>query len=329
MRKGLITSSILHAALLIAGIFSFPSSRQHEDLLKVTDVDVLTGEEFDLLFSAAPSSPKVDVPEPVAPDVTRNMPPQKPVRPTIDSASVDDTPPPEPIKTAVADLVPPVVKKEPDVQPEQEPEAKEETQAPEKLAVPLDKPEQVKPKPEPKKEEPVKPKKSEPKKPAPKVKKEQPKPEPKKEEAKEKEDDFLKKLNTALDKPASSSRSKQSDAPSASTGSRAPVVGPPLTFAEKDGLQFAIKECWSVPTGTVDAEKLVVTVSVMLNKNGTVNGQPALVSPKNTSNPGFKRAFESARRAILRCAPYSMPAEKYGQWQKLEITFNPESMVIR
>ena len=38
-----------------------------------------------------------------------------------------------------------------------------------------------------------------------------------------------------------------------------------------------------------------------------------------------RTAFEKARRAILRCQPYDMPREKYGQWQSLEVVFNPRT----
>lgn len=43
------------------------------------------------------------------------------------------------------------------------------------------------------------------------------------------------------------------------------------------------------------------------------------------------QAFEAARRAILRCGAtgYDLPAEKYGQWRDIEMTFNPEKMRIK
>ena len=42
-------------------------------------------------------------------------------------------------------------------------------------------------------------------------------------------------------------------------------------------------------------------------------------------------AFGAARRAILLCQKdgFPLPAEKYGQWQEIEMTFNPERMRIR
>ena len=44
-----------------------------------------------------------------------------------------------------------------------------------------------------------------------------------------------------------------------------------------------------------------------------------------------EQAYEAARRAILRCGAkgYDLPADKYAQWQDIEITFNPERMRIK
>lgn len=329
MSKGLITSGLLHTALLLAGLISFTPKPNNDDLLQVTDVNILTGEEFDMIFSAAPKTPITEVPQPEVPDISANIPPSKPVTPP-EPEPVNDDPLPELLEVAQAELEKPIVKTEPDTPPEPEPEVKEpepETEpqpepelepepkevvpqtAPKETTEPIKRPKP--PQPTPPKEE----KKPEPKKPEPK-KEEVKKPEPKQENT---EDDFLKKLNAAI-----SETSEQS-----SQSSKAPVVGPPLTYAEKEGLQFAIKRCWSVPVGAIEAEKLVVTIGVKLSKSGEVEGQPVLVSPKNSDNPAFNRAFEAARRAILRCAPYSMPAEKYDQWKDLEITFNPEQMVIQ
>ena len=49
------------------------------------------------------------------------------------------------------------------------------------------------------------------------------------------------------------------------------------------------------------------------------------------SGSAAETAFQSARRAILRCQGdgYNLPPEKFDQWKRVEMTFNPESMRIR
>ena len=106
-------------------------------------------------------------------------------------------------------------------------------------------------------------------------------------------------------------------------------VGPPLSVAEKDGLKFAIKACWSVPAGVREAEDLRITVGVELDPGGgIVDGTIRLLDPAVPPDTRYEAAFRAARIALLRCAPYSdMPRDKYAQWRTLEVVFNPEGMV--
>jgi hypothetical protein len=69
-----------------------------------------------------------------------------------------------------------------------------------------------------------------------------------------------------------------------------------------------------------------------MNQDGT----PQTNSIKMTSSSGgsqgaANQAFEAARRAIIRCGArgYQLPVEKFGQWQNIEMTFNPERMRIK
>ncbi|MXW85570.1 MAG: hypothetical protein F4Z55_06505 [Boseongicola sp. SB0667_bin_21] len=43
------------------------------------------------------------------------------------------------------------------------------------------------------------------------------------------------------------------------------------------------------------------------------------------------RAFEAARRAIIRCGSkgFQLPVEKFDQWREVEATFNAEGMQFR
>jgi hypothetical protein len=47
----------------------------------------------------------------------------------------------------------------------------------------------------------------------------------------------------------------------------------------------------------------------------------------SSANPTFGIAAESARRAVLRCAPYSLPAEKYDAWREVIINFDPRELL--
>ena len=106
--------------------------------------------------------------------------------------------------------------------------------------------------------------------------------------------------------------------------------GPPLTGGEKDAFRVAVGACWVVDSGGQSAG-VKVTVAFSLDRTGKVAGDIRQVSAEGGDAAAQRTAFEKARRAILRCqrGGYDLPADKYGQWQNIEATFNPEGMQYR
>lgn len=109
----------------------------------------------------------------------------------------------------------------------------------------------------------------------------------------------------------------------------AAVEGPPMTGSETSGLVFAIQECWNVPVGLENDASNIITMSIKLNLDGTLEDEPRRIAPLSGSAAGILQAFEAARRALIRCQPYDLPAEKYETWREIEIVFNPQKMVLR
>ncbi len=116
-----------------------------------------------------------------------------------------------------------------------------------------------------------------------------------------------------------------------STAATAPNAGPPLTPGEIDGLKVQVGQCWRVPDGVENAEDLRVVLAIDLDPDGRVVGEPRLIEPANADRPEIRAAFETARRAILRCggAGFTLPREKYEQWKTLELEFVPEGVLAR
>ena len=115
-------------------------------------------------------------------------------------------------------------------------------------------------------------------------------------------------------------------------GAEEAPAGPPLTAGEKDALRVAVSSCWNV--GSLSSEALQTTVVVTVDM--TPDAKPVTSSIRLASSSGgsaaaANQAFEAARRAIIRCTRdgYGLPAEKYGQWKEIEMTFNPERMRIK
>jgi len=109
-------------------------------------------------------------------------------------------------------------------------------------------------------------------------------------------------------------------------------VGPPLTAGEKDGLRFAVSQCWNLGSSSTEARRTEVTVAVTMEESGRPNpGSIRMIGFQGGTEAGAKVAFDAARRAILRCGAkgFDLPPEKYAQWREVEMTFNPDSMRIR
>lgn len=85
---------------------------------------------------------------------------------------------------------------------------------------------------------------------------------------------------------------------------------------------------WVVADG---AEGVVVTVAFSLTPEGMVeDGAVRLVSHSDAPEAVVERAFQSARRAVLRglAQGYGLPAEHYTQWRDMELTFDPGGLTL-
>lgn len=110
------------------------------------------------------------------------------------------------------------------------------------------------------------------------------------------------------------------------------ATGPPLTRGEKDALVVAVGNCWNVGSLSTDALNVTVTIGFSMEQDAKpVSGSIRLITSEGGSGDAVQRAFDAARRAVLRCGArgYGLPVEKYEQWKEIEITFNPERMRIK
>jgi len=109
-------------------------------------------------------------------------------------------------------------------------------------------------------------------------------------------------------------------------------TGPPLTGSELEGLRVSVSSCWNVGALSTEAQETQVTVYVARGRDGKPDTSSIrMLSSSGGSEGAARRVFETARRAIIRCGArgFPLPVEKYGQWQEIEMTFNPEGMFWR
>jgi colicin import membrane protein len=349
MRIGLLISAALHALLLALAIVGLGAARRE---LKPVEpepvaVDIITESELTKLKQG---SRRAREPEAEAKKTniseTLKEPPPKP------KVAVVTPPPPPP-----APPQPEVTKKILEEMKTAEPKPIEKAPEP-KSVEPEKKPEPPRPEPTPKAEEvleamksnepkPVEKKAEPPKAVPPKVVKKPPppKPAPPKQVAVAtppsnksfdiNDPDALNKL--LLDKnpnrrpPAPSATETQSQR----TPSK-PTLGAPdgkdqqISASEIAALGAIIKRrireqgCWGVQGGGIDADRISVKLRVKFSETGGIVGQPQVMN--HDASKAFQVAAENAVRAVLDCAPYPLPPDRYAVWQDMILNFVPRDM---
>lgn len=118
---------------------------------------------------------------------------------------------------------------------------------------------------------------------------------------------------------------RQADNQQAALGGQQTTGGESLSQSELDALRGQIQRCWNVVPGMADATDVRIRVGMRLAPDGTIQGQPS-VSASGGSDMAQRTLSGSALRAVLRCAPYSLPAEKYETWSEVVVNFDPSQM---
>ena len=350
MKLGATISSTAHVAILLWAAFYSTGVKKFE----VADVEALPVDfiPIESITRSIEGEKKAKRAEKPAPTPTKKPALEKPAKNVgdtkIDVKSKVTTPPkPEPVKVST----PPPAAKKPEPAPLKKPEpvaesVKKETPVPTTEVASLNEPptrvvEPVKDNPPAKAEEGEKFAKLPDKVPLPVSRPEPPKPKTAKTQKRKKPDEV--KQQKSKSQKADNARSSE-DKIAALLNKQAPVAGgakrsskpaslgtkksngaKKLSRSEMDALRSAIEQCWNVPIGLSDAEDMRVTITMNLAKDGSVEGKVKVKASGGESRA--RRAFsESARRAVLKCAPYNLPNEKYDTWSQVVVNFDPSQM---
>ena len=298
MRKSLITSLVLHGAILIAALVVLPNSDRYkvkpQDAIQV-DISQLTDESKRKATAKTAEKP-VEKVAPKKTEVVTKVEPAPKVDEKVKTA----------VKEAVAEPPPPAPKVE---------EPKKE------VVKPLD-PDPLKALLKKVEEEP---------KPKEEVKKAEVKPDKKPDEKKPKKkkpelntDDIAAFLNKTDDeKTAPRQPAEVAGAPELGA---ADVQGTDDALAATlaDALRQKLAGCWSVPPGAREAN-ITVKIHFFLNPEGSVVGQPEVLN--GSGDPLFATTAQSAVSAVMECQRYDFfPPDRYDLWKDNTINFNPNMM---
>jgi len=294
MKTGLTISTVLHALVLLWGLYNFAPRPLEAAATDSLPVDIISATDFSRMIAGNREAPKAEVPKPLAEKVAEPKPAENPAPKVVEK--------PEIIPTAAA--TPPEAKPE----PKKEAERKQPEPKVDPIAEALKKDEAKKP--EPKKQEAKVP--APPKKPPPPQQKFDPK--------------QIEQRLALLDKREAQRHAATGDVLNPTVGlGTSTGTAPRLSQNEIDALRARLRECWNLPAGAQDAKDLNVEVRIMLRQDGSLSADPTVLN--RSANPFFQVAAESALRAVRTCAPFSfLPIAKYEAWKDIEINFDPQYM---
>jgi colicin import membrane protein len=294
MRAAYTISAIGHAAVLLWSVWSLAARPLTVPASDALPVDIVTSAEFSQITKGIKSAPQAETPKPLVEKIAEAKPVEDATAKLVETKEVKaarETPP------------------SPEAKPAEE-KPKEPKQAEPKIDRIAETLAKEQPKPEPKKAEAKPQPPTPPKKPAPPA----PKFDPKQVEA-------------LLDK-----RNATRVAAAGETLNNTPALGLPngqatqLSQSELDALRTRLRELWNPPLAPNNPEELVVIVEVKFRPDGTLDGQPRVLS--SGRSPMSAAARDSAVRALLRGQPFTMlRREHYDIWKDIEIKFDPREMI--
>ena len=293
MKKQLGISAALHLAALAALLITIPSLTQEMDLSEqIIPVEIVNvADVTNTKISPTPTAKPTPTPtRTVAQQPVEQQQPKPPEKPPEPPKPPEPKPPEkQPVPDEKAEIIP------------------DKTKPPEK------------PKEEPKKPEPPKPEKP-PEKP-------QEKPSPPKDALASVLKNIQKLKDTTPTSPTPNPDAEES--PKAVTSTQAPSAGQQLSISELDALRRQISQCWNVPAGGRGVENMQIELYIEVSEDRIPTRVEVVDKAKMASDPFFRTMAESAQRALLnpRCRPLLLPPEKYSEWQKIRMTFNPKDMM--
>ena len=353
MKVGITTSVVLHAVLLGFGLVSLSPPRAFEVAdIEALPVDIIPVESISQVQKGDKKAPLAETPAPLP----TTKPEAVPDAQEIGDNNVDlDTPPtpvekPRPVETAEA----PPPSPEPAPKPPVEEPKPEPVKQPEPQPVPVPATE-VTPEPQPKQDvapdpvpEPAVAETAEAESlplpdsaPSPQARPQPPQAQTakapdrkdaekpaRKDAAKPKSDEkefSADEVAALLNKEKAAGGGAKRSTQQAALGGERDTGGEKLSQSEMDALRGQVQRCWNIPAGAQDGGELKVSVKFRLDRSGALEGSPEIIAGGGSS--GVERAAaEAARRAVARCAPYTLPVEKYEAWADVIVHFDPSEM---
>ncbi len=102
-----------------------------------------------------------------------------------------------------------------------------------------------------------------------------------------------------------------------------------LTADEIQAFKRAVQRCWNVKALSDEALRVTVILQAQFQPSGKIiAGSIKLLDSTGGSGRAVEAAYETARRALVRCldGSFSLPADRYEDWRRVEFVFDPKEM---
>ena len=294
-RWSLIASTLLHGAIVAAGVIAMPSLDTYEveetesipvEIVNIEEVSArqAVSKEAEEEPEAPPAPPKIE-------EVEAPKPAPQPAREVEQAAREPEPEPAPPELEPLEELIEATAEPEPEPAPDPEPEKAEA--------------------------EPV---------PVPKVK-----PTPPKRVAEKPKPEFdVDQVHALLNKIDETDKAPPK--PSEIDGQPKLAEFDSMSGSDErlaadlvDALRRRIESCWSLPAGARDAGQLQIKLQFALSPDGMLSQYPIVLNA--SSHPAFDAAARSAQTAVKMCEPYNfLPVDKHDMWGEVILTFDPSRM---
>lgn len=101
-----------------------------------------------------------------------------------------------------------------------------------------------------------------------------------------------------------------------------------LSISYIDAIRIKLRSCWNIDPGAKDIKNMKIVIKTTIAPDGNINDIEILNQDSNSS-PSFIAVAESARRALIVCNPYNLPAEYYQDWKNIIFTFYPDKQSVQ
>jgi hypothetical protein len=98
-----------------------------------------------------------------------------------------------------------------------------------------------------------------------------------------------------------------------------------LSDDERSTFRARLRKCWKLPGAASLNQATRVVLRIYLRRDATLAGDPVLIEA-SASRDG-PAVMQAAMRALKDCQPFAfLPADKYGEWKVLDLSFTPRDM---